>query len=215
MPHLEGFHYRATSSTDTRPPLLLLHGSNRDETELLPLVETAAPGWPYISLRGPIPWESGYAFFRRNPDRTLDKADLALQTERLRTFIQAAIETGLITCPPILFGFSNGAIIAASLLIRDPDTAAGAILIRPLSPDPDAIIPTMPAKPVLILSGDRDDRRSPEDAVTITRQFQAAGADVTSHSSPTDHNLHDDEPAIIGQWLAFRVFPLAHTRPSL
>lgn len=215
MPDLQGFHYRATSTADTRPPLLLLHGSSRDETELPPLAETAAPGWPYLSLRGPIPWESGYAFFRRNPDRTLDKADLALQTERLHTFIQAAIKTGLIACPPILFGFSNGAIIAASLMIRDPDAAAGAILIRTLSPDPDAIIPPMPAKPVLILSGARDDRRSPEDAVTIARQFQAAGADVTSHSSPTDHNLHDDEPAIIGQWLTSRVFPLAHARLPL
>ncbi|MFS2154466.1 alpha/beta hydrolase [Rhizobium sp. Rhizsp42] len=215
MPDLKGFHYRATSTTDTRPPLLLLHGSSRDETELPPLAETAAPGWPYLSLRGPIPWESGYAFFRRNPDRTLDQNDLALQTERLRTFIQAAIETGLFTHPPILLGFSNGAIIAASLTIRDPDIAAGAILIRPLSPAPDAIIPTMPAKPVLILSGDRDDRRSPEDAVTVTRQFQTAGADVTSHSSPTDHHLHPDEPAIIRQWLASRVFPLAHARPPL
>ncbi|WP_018902250.1 hypothetical protein [Rhizobium sp. 2MFCol3.1] len=215
MPDLEGFHYRTASTTDTRPSLLLLHGSSRDETELPPLAETAAPGWPYLSLRGPIPWENGYAFFRRNPDRTLDQADLALQTERLRIFIQAAIKTGLITRPPVLFGFSNGAIIAAALMSHYPDAAAGAILIRPLSPDPDAIIPTMPAKPVLILSGDRDDRRSPEDAVTITRQFQEAGADVTSHSSPTDHYLHDDEPAIIGQWLTFRFFPLAHTLPRL
>ncbi|MBO9124408.1 MULTISPECIES: alpha/beta hydrolase [unclassified Rhizobium] len=215
MPDLKGFHYRATSTADAGPPLLLLHGSSRDETELPPLAETAAPGWPYLSLRGPIPWESGYAFFRRNPDRTLDQSDLALQTGRLRTFLQAAIETGLIARPPILFGFSNGAIIAASLMIRDPDIAAGAILVRPLSLDPDAIIPSMPAKPVLILSGDRDDRRSPEDATRIASQFQAAGADVTSHSSPTDHHLHDDEPAIIGQWLASRVFPLAHTRPPL
>lgn len=215
MPHLEGFHYRATSTADARPPLLLLHGSSRDETELPPLAESAAPGWPYISLRGPIPWESGYAFFRRNPDRTLDRADLALQTERLHAFIASALDTGLITRPPILLGFSNGAIIAAALMIRDPDTAAGAILIRPLSPDPGAIIPLMPAKPFLILSGDRDERRSPEDAVTITRQFQAAGADVTSHSSPTDHHLHDEEPAIIGRWLASHLFPLAPGRPPL
>jgi phospholipase/carboxylesterase len=215
MPDLKGFHYRATPATDTRPPLLLLHGSSRDETELPPLAETAAPGWPYLSLRGPVPWESGYAFFRRNPDRTLDQDDLARQTERLRAFIQAATKTGLIARPPILLGFSNGAIIAASLMIHDPDAAAGAILIRPLSPDPGAIVPQMPTKPVLILSGDGDDRRSPKDAVAITRQFRAAGADVTSHSSPTDHNLHDDEPVIIGQWLASRVFPLAHTRPPL
>ncbi len=215
MPEFQGFHYRATPTTDARPPLLLLHGSSRDETELPPLANTADPSWPYLSLRGPIPWENGYAFFRRNPDRTLDRADLALQTERLHAFITAAIETGLIARPPILLGFSNGAIISASLLIREPDITAGAILIRPLSPDPDAIIPPMPEKPILILSGDRDDRRAPEDAIHVARQFQAAGADVTSHASPTDHHLHDGEPAIIGQWLTSRFFPLAAARSPL
>jgi phospholipase/carboxylesterase len=73
----------------------------------------------------------------------------------------------------------------------------------------------MPARPVLILSGDQDDRRTPEDAIHVAGQFRAAGADVSSHVSPTDHHLHDDEAAIIAQWLRSSVFPLAHTRPPL
>jgi phospholipase/carboxylesterase len=208
MPHLQGFHYLASPAIDDRPPLLLLHGSSRDETELLPLADTAAPGWPYLSLRGGIPWDGGHAFFRRNPDRSLDRADLAHQTDHLRDFIQAAVETGLIASPPILLGFSNGAIIAAALLIRDPACTAGAILIRPLSPDPDAGVPTMPGKPILILSGDRDDRRTPEDAAHVAAQFENAGAAVVSHISPTDHHLHAAEAGIIAGWLETIFFPL-------
>ncbi|MDM9628170.1 esterase [Rhizobium sp. S152] len=208
MPELQGFHYLATPATDHRPPLLLLHGSSRDETEMPPLADTAAPGWPYLSLRGGVPWEGGYAFFRRNADRTLDRDDLALQTERLRDFISAAFETGIIPRPPILFGFSNGSIIAASLLIRDPACAAGAVLIRPLSPDVDALMPEMRDKPILILAGENDDRRAPEDAHHVAAQFRAAGADIASHTSPTGHDLHPREPAIIAAWLAQAFFPL-------
>ncbi|MDM9623505.1 esterase [Rhizobium sp. S96] len=208
MPEHQAFHYVRSVATGDRPPLLLLHGSSRDETELLPLAGNAALGWPYLSLRGGIDWDGGYAFFRRKPDRTLDSVDLALQTGRLHDFIATALETGLITHPPILVGFSNGAIIAASLLIRDPACAAGAILIRPLSPDLDTLVPDMPAKPILVLAGEYDDRRAPEDAIRVVAQFQAAGAHVISHTAPTGHDLHDRESAIIGDWLAQTFFPL-------
>jgi phospholipase/carboxylesterase len=208
MPEHQGLLYIRSVATGDRPPLLLLHGSSRDETELLSLANAAAPGWPYLSLRGGIAWDGGYAFFRRNPDRTLDHTDLALQTKRLHDFIATALEAGLISRPPILVGFSNGAIIAASLLIRDPACAAGAILIRPLSPDHDAIVPDIPAKPILVLAGEYDDRRAPEDAILVVAQFQSAGADVISHTSPTGHDLHDGEPAIIAGWLMQAFFPL-------
>jgi phospholipase/carboxylesterase len=208
MPHLQGFHYLTSPAADDRPPLLLLHGSSRDETELLPLADAAAPDWPYLSLRGGIPWYGGHAFFRRKPDRSLDRADLAHQTECLRDFIHAAVETGLIARPPIVLGFSNGAIIASALLIRDPTCTAGAILIRPLSPDRDADVPPMPGKPILVLSGDHDDRRVPEDATHIAAQFEHAGAAVVSHISPTDHHLHPSEAKIIAGWLETTFFTL-------
>jgi phospholipase/carboxylesterase len=208
MPEHQGFLYICSVATDDRPPLLFLHGSSRDETELLPLADAAAPGWPYLSLRGGIAWDGGYTFFRRNPDRTLDRVDLALQTERLHDFIATALEAGLVSRPPILVGFSNGAIIAASLLTHDPACAAGAILIRPFSPDLDTLVPDMPAKPILVLAGEYDDRRVPEDAIRVAAQFQAAGAHVISHTSPTGHDLHDREPAIIRDWLAQTFFPL-------
>jgi phospholipase/carboxylesterase len=208
MPDLQGFHYVAIPGDPRLPPLLLMHGSGMDETELLPLAAEAASDHPVISLRGGIAWESGYAFFRRNGDRTLDIADLAAQTGRVRSFVDAAIKSQSISGPPILLGFSNGAIMAASLLMHDPACALGAVLIRPLSPVPDAALPPIAEKPVLILSGDSDDRRQPEDATISAQQFQAAGAKVEFHISPTGHCLHQGEPGIIRRWLEAETFSL-------
>jgi phospholipase/carboxylesterase len=208
MSELYGFHYIATPGDPNRPPLILMHGSSRDETELPPLAAEVAPDCPCVSLRGGIDWDGGYAFFRRNADRTLDLADLAHQTERLALFIRSAIETGLIAGPPVLLGFSNGAIIAAHLLIHDPASALGAILIRPLSSAPEAILPPMPAKPILILSGETDDRRAPEDAPLLAQQFESAVASVTAHRLPTGHHIHQNEPAIIRRWLQREILPL-------
>lgn len=208
MPDLQGFQYIATAGDPRRPPLLLMHGSSMDETELLPLAAEAASDHPIISLRGGIIWDRGYAFFRRNSDRTLDVTDLAVQTGQIHSFLSTAIETQLISGPPILIGFSNGAIMATSLLMHDPACALGAVLIRPLSPAPDAALPLMAAKPILILAGEYDDRRQPEDAAQSTQQFQAAGAKVEFQISPTGHGLHENEPGIIKRWLETETFSL-------
>jgi phospholipase/carboxylesterase len=66
----------------------------------------------------------------------------------------------------------------------------------------------MPAKPILIHSGETDDRRAPEDARHVARQFESAGADVTTHNLPTGHDLHQTEPLLIRQWLQRAIFPL-------
>ena len=58
------------------PPVVLLHGSGQDEDALLPFARAAFPGHPLIAVRGRVPWEGGFASFRRLPDRTLDEADL-------------------------------------------------------------------------------------------------------------------------------------------
>ena len=207
MPDLQGFHYIALAGDPRLPPLLLMHGSSMDETELLPLAAEAAPDHPVISLRGGIAWE-GNAFFRRNSDRTLDVADLAVQTGRIHSFLSTATENQLISAPPILLGFSNGAIMAASLLMHDPACALGAVLIRSLSPAPDAALPPMAAKPILILGGEYDDRRHPGDAAKSVQQFQAAGAKVEFQISPTGHGLHENEPGIIKRWLETETFSL-------
>lgn len=201
MPEWPDFHFIAGRAEHSSSPLLLLHGSGSDEAALIPLADAIAPQRPYMALRGAVEWEEGFAFFRRNPDRSLDQVDLDSQTDRLCRFITTAIERKLLAQPPVLLGFSNGAIMAASILQRRPGLASSAILMRPLSPAPDAEFPSMPALPILITSGENDQRREPGDAELVRQQFANAGADVSALVLPTDHGLHQDEADIIRDWL--------------
>lgn len=201
MPEWPEFYVITGRTEHFARPLLLLHGSGGDEASLVSLADAIAPQRPYMALRGAIEWEEGFAFFRRNPDRSLDHADLDRQTDRLCRFMAAAIERKLLAQPPVLLGFSNGAIMAASILQRQPELASAAILMRPLSPAPGADFPSMPALPILITSGEHDPRREPGDAELVEQQFANAGADVSAHVLPTGHDLHQDEAEIIRDWL--------------
>lgn len=201
MPGLSEFHFIAGREDCSPPPLVLLHGSGGSEIDLIPLADATAPQRPYMSLRGGVKWEGGFAFFRRNPDRSLDYDDLAKQTNLLCRFIAEAIERGILKQLPILLGFSNGAIMAASVLRARPDLASGAILMRALSPAPEASFPSMTDLPILITAGESDQRREPGDAPLVKRQFESCHADVSIYMLPTGHGLHESEAGLIHDWL--------------
>ncbi|TXH79747.1 MAG: esterase [Rhizobium sp.] len=201
MPERPEFHFVTGRTEYSSSPLLLLHGSSGNETSLIPFADAVAPDRPYVAMRGSLAWEAGFAFFRRNPDRSLDHADLAKRTDDLRHFIASALEDDRLSRPPILLGFSNGAIMAASILLRQPQLASAAILLRPLSPAPAADFPPLIALPILMTSGEHDRRREPRDVDVMKQQFENAGADVSAYGLAAGHDLHQDEIGIIRDWL--------------
>ncbi len=118
-------------------PLVLLHGSGSSGTFLVEFARSiapnrVAPNRVALALRGQVPWDSGYAFFRRNPDRTLDQVDLAARCSEFCGFLRHLNAAG--HQRPLLVGYSNGAIMAAAAAVRAPELSTGAILLRPLSP---------------------------------------------------------------------------------
>lgn len=201
MPEFLGFHYVEARTGLEAVPVLALHGSGGSEDDLLPLAAAAAPDRPLVAVRGGVDWEGGYAFFRRHPDRTLDVDDLDRQTSALCRFIASALSSGLLSQPPVLLGYSNGAIMAASILRHAPQLAAACVLLRPLTPAPDATFPALRSKRILILSADGDSRRRPDDAMLMTQQLLASGASVEAHCRATGHGIHADEPGMIRDWL--------------
>jgi len=201
MPKSQDFLFISGRAELDTAPLVPLHGSGMHERNLIGLADRVGPDRPYLALRGAVEWEEGFAFFRRNPDRTLDYIDLFNETLHLADFLARTLEKGLLKRPPILLGFSNGAIMAASVLLHRPETAAGAILLRPLSPSPAADFPDLKGHRILILAGERDERRAPEDVVLVRNQIERSGAGVTTKLFPTGHGLDEDEPDFIRDWL--------------
>jgi phospholipase/carboxylesterase len=191
-----------TLGTDPiKPPLVLLHGSGGDEHELVPLATDVGPGSPTLGIRGTVPIDGGFAFFHRFEDRTIDEANITARVSVLADCIEAASARYSFTRAPIAIGFSNGAIMAAALLLTRPGLLAGAMLFRPLSPFRDDLPTRLDGAPVLIIDGEKDSRRSPGDGVRLADRFTYAGAMVMHHMLPVGHSITAMDREIATEWL--------------
>ncbi len=199
-----GFIHRFIPATGAaRPPLLLLHGTGGDENDLLPLGAQLAPGAALLSPRGKVLENGMPRFFRRLSEGIFDIDDLKARTLELADFIsKARAAYGL--AKPIAVGFSNGANIAASLLLTRPETLAGAVLMRAMTPFEPRPLPDLRGIPVLVLSG-RDDPLIPvEQAGILAALLGEAGADVIYEVLPGGHGLTAPDLAAAERWLATR-----------
>jgi phospholipase/carboxylesterase len=182
-------------------PLLMLHGSGRTERDMLPLAGQLAPASMAVAVRGSLPWEGGFAFFRRFEDRSIDERDLVARADRLADEVAQFGIDYRFPKPPIAVGFSNGAIMAAALVMLYPGCLSGAVLLRPLSPftvDPRTRVP---GTPVLIVDGRDDERRSPGDGGRLARSLTRMGAEVAHHLLPTGHSIGEDDIRLAREWL--------------
>jgi phospholipase/carboxylesterase len=197
--------------TDTiGAPLVLLHGSGGNEFDLMPLAAELAPKASTLAIRGTVAIEEGYAFFHRFPDRRVDEADIAAKAPVLAEFIEASCARYNFARRPISIGFSNGAIMAAALLLAHPGLLAGAILFRPLSPFTHDDQHRLDNTPVLIIDGDRDSRRSPGDGLRLAERLVRAGASVTHRVLPVGHPITAEDKRIASEWLRVNGFGRLH-----
>ena len=188
----------ATPGTPHPVTLLLLHGTGGDENDLLPLGKKLWPGAALLGVRGKVEENGMPRFFRRFAEGVFDVKDLKFRTEELAQFIEAAsVRYSLNTKKLIAVGYSNGANIAASLILLHPHDLAAAVLFRPMVPFAPDIVRNFANLPVFIASGDQDPivpRGQPEELAEI---FTSGHADVTlfSHRGGHELDLHDIEAA--------------------
>jgi phospholipase/carboxylesterase len=169
-------------------PALLLHGTGGDENDLLPLGREIAKGAALLSPRGKV-LESGMPrFFRRLRDGVFDEEDVRRRAGELVDFIaEARAAYGI--AAPIAVGFSNGANVAAAILLLHPEALRGAILIRALAPLREPPRADLAGKRVLILSGASDSIISADKAARLAALLAAADAEVQHETLPTGHGL--------------------------
>lgn len=194
-------HVFEQGSDPARKPLLLLHGTGGDERDLLPLGRTVAPGASLLSPRGKVLEGTAPRFFRRLSEGVFDEADLRRRTDELADFIlEARQRYGLPA--PIALGFSNGANIAAALLLQRPEALAGAALLRAMMPFTDAPRSSLAGKPVLVLSGALDPIVPAANAEGLACQLEDSGAQVEHRVLPAGHNLGQADLGLLRNWFA-------------
>jgi phospholipase/carboxylesterase len=199
-----GFVHRFEPAQDkTRPPLLLLHGTGGNESDLIPLGLQLSPGAALLSPRGRVSENGMPRFFKRRAEGVFDVEDLNARTDELAEFVAAARKTYSLE-QPIAVGFSNGANIAWSLLLNHPGTLRGAILIRgmlPFDPPPGA---KLNGVPVLMLNGSNDPVVPIDTRDRLATALKDAGADLRDEILPAGHQLTRQDLAIAAEWLAQR-----------
>lgn len=182
--------------------LLLLHGTGGNENDLVPLGRALLPGAGLLSPRGKVLERGMPRFFRRLAEGVFDQEDLARRTTELAQFVETAIATyGLCRDGIIAVGFSNGANIAASLLLRQPGLLRGAILLSPMVPfDPDRSV-DLGGTAVFIGAGRNDPIAPPAQAELLADMLGRAGAAVKVHWEPGGHSVNEEEILAAREWL--------------
>jgi phospholipase/carboxylesterase len=198
------FIHRFEAGTDaSHPPLLLLHGTGGDEADLLPLGRMVAPGASLLSPRGQVLEGAMPRFFRRLREGVFDEEDLVRRTHELAEFVADARERYDLAAP-IAVGFSNGANIAASLLLLRPGILAGAALLRAMSPFAAPPAVSLDATPVLMLTGGLDPIVPEKTARHLETTLATAGAVVEHRILPAGHGLSQADIGLLRDWLSQR-----------
>jgi len=184
------------------PTLLLLHGTGGDENDLLDLRRMLDPNVGLLSPRGKVLENGMPRFFRRLAEGVFDVPDLIQRTHELAGFVEVASTTyGFDANHVNAVGFSNGANIAASILLLRPQTLAAAVLLHPMVPFVPEELPNLTGKHVFIGAGRRDPIIPMQNTEQLVELLQKAGATVKAHWHNGGHTITHEEVREAKAWL--------------
>jgi phospholipase/carboxylesterase len=190
-------------TTTGSPVLLLLHGTGGDEYDMLELGRILAPQARLLSPRGRVLEGRSNRFFRRLAEGVFDLDDLRHRTDELAAFLQQASNQYSFDLSQVTaVGFSNGANIAVSVLLRHPGLIRSTVLLSPMLPFEPDNEPSLDKTRVFIGAGRIDPIAPPAGAERLADLLRERGADVTLVFHPDSHTITQGEVDAAAQWLA-------------
>lgn len=183
--------------------LLLLHGTGGNERDLLPLGRELDPEAALLSPRGKVLENGMPRFFRRLAEGVFDVDDVKKRADELGEFVSwAGDHYGFDPKQLVAVGYSNGANIAAAILLRHPEVLPAAVLFRamlPLMPDQ---APNLASVRVWIGAGAFDQIIPTSSTKELAELLRASGADLTIRFFQAGHELTSDDVEASAKWLA-------------
>jgi phospholipase/carboxylesterase len=199
-----GFVHRyLPGENESGPTLLLLHGTGGNEEDLIPLGQELAPGAAVLSPRGKVSEYGAPRFFRRLAEGVFDHEDLLFRTHELAEFVEAASQAyGLDLSKVVAVGYSNGANVAASMILLHPGLLRAAVLFRAMVPFEPDVTPDLSGMPVFLAAGRMDRMIPPDNTQRLADILDEAGADVDLRWRDTGHPLTYEEVGEAKEWLS-------------
>lgn len=184
--------------------LLLLHGTGGDETDLIPIARMLdITNASILSPRGKVIENGMPRYFRRLSEGIFDIEDLKFRTNELAEFVQNASKTYALNLNRIVaIGYSNGANIAASVLLLRPEILSNAILFRPMIPLVPNTLPNLSSKRVLISAGLHDPIVASYQTKDLFDLLEKVGAKVSIQWQNSGHELTQRDIVGARKWLS-------------
>jgi phospholipase/carboxylesterase len=182
--------------------LLLLHGTGGNEHDLIPVGRELDPNAALLSPRGKVLENGMPRFFRRLAEGVFDVEDLKQRTNELADFVATAAKYYKLAADQVVAaGYSNGANIAASMLLLRPEILHAAILFRAMVPLVPENLPDLSSVRVWIGAGDQDPIIPASEAQRLEELLRRAGADVTIRFAHATHGLTGADVKTARHWL--------------
>ena len=182
--------------------LLLLHGTGGNERDLIPLGRELDPTAALLSPRGKILENGMPRYFRRLAEGVFDLEDLKLRTNELADFVASAVQHYKLAADQVIaVGYSNGANIAASVLVLRPEILRSAILFRAMVPLVPETLPDLSSVRVWISAGNQDPIIPTSETQRLVELLRKAGADVTIRFVNASHALTEADVKTARHWL--------------
>ncbi len=212
------FKRRPAASGKTTSVVLFLHGYGADGADLLGLADPLGPHMrdtTFIAPDAPEPCAGnpmGYQWF---PIPWLDgssEADMAAgairAAEDIDAFIDQVLEQEEITPDRlIVFGFSQGSMMALQVVPRRVGEIAGLVAFSGRVLDPESFGQGILSRPpVLLVHGDQDEMVPPGHFHEAGKALEAAGFDVYGHiMEGTGHGIAPDGLSVALTFMAQRL----------
>jgi predicted esterase len=202
MSESEFIHRFIPAPSSSPRTLLLLHGTGGDENDLIPLGRDLDPEAALLSPRGRVLENGMPRFFRRLAEGIFDEEDVIRRAHELADFVgAAAARCELDPQRVIALGYSNGANIAAAILLLRPEVLTGAVLFRAMVPLTPPVLPKLAHARVFLSSGEQDPIVPKENAERLAAMLREAGANVTLRFESTGHALTPGDVEAAKRWL--------------
>ncbi|MCH5462462.1 alpha/beta hydrolase [Lactobacillus sp. LC28-10] len=183
-------------------PVLMLHGTGGDESDLLPIATFLFPEHPKLGIRGRVSENGSNRYFIRHEDGSFDLENLKQETDWLLNTIEKETQCYQLDAKQlIVLGFSNGANIAAYAWLNQPTTFKTAVLLHPMMITPPQQTRNLSGYRAFATYGDVDPIVSEDNFDQLMSQLQNAQASVEVFKNHQSHHLTQTELMAAQSWI--------------
>lgn len=174
--------------------LILFHGTGGRETDLLEVATMVNGSANVLALRGAVDENGQTRYFKRNSSHEYDQGSLKEEGDRTASKIEELASVyGLDLSKAVYIGYSNGANMAAYLMLNHEIPVAGGLFLHPAYRSELIRKDILLENSVLITAGARDMMATAGEAYELKKHLELKGASVEVKLTDGGHEIVSEE----------------------